>query len=287
MITENVLSIDLESWVHFYRDIFGANSFKHSSERKSADNGYINSAVNFILKILNNCNVKTTFFVLGEIFEWYPDLIHEIKQVGHEIAYHSHDHMIIKNRRILEEQLNKSKIFLNIFEPKGFRAPQILLTRDSVQVLIDWGFEYSSSTYGKFTKRRKIEGLVEIPVSSFQYFVEPIIPVSFPRQLTPKLIMKEIPFGSGLFFALFQSRISYFITKLEERCEPSILFIHPWQICQTTEIKNAIFKLKVAFRSPFALPYTIPIRYAFENVLNRHQFTSFEEIRNGYREILE
>lgn len=286
-LMKNVLSVDLESWVHFYRDIFGPNIRGQSSERKRLDNGYITSSVNYILQLLNRYDVKATFFILGEIFDWYPELIFQIQQGGHEIGYHTHDHKILKNGSVLEEQLKQSGAFIETFKPKGFRAPQIYLTHESARILKDWGFEYSSSTYGEYSKRTNIKGLDEIPVSSFQYFSRSVNPVSFPRQLTPKFILKEIPFGSGLFFGLFQSRMSYFITKLEERGEPSILFVHPWQICQTTEINNAMFKLKVAFRRPLALPYTIPIRHAIEEVLSKHQFTSFKELRNGYREILE
>lgn len=279
---KNVLSIDLESWVHFYRDIFGEKNLETSMERKKLDKSYIIFATDDILQLLDRFDVKATFFVLGEIFEWYPEIIYKIFQATHEIGYHTHDHEIVKDRILLEKQLNKSRAFINTFCPKGFRAPQIYLTKESMHLLRDWGFEYSSSTYGPYLRKLCIEGIEEISVSSFTYLGAPSIPITLPRHLTPKMFLKEIPFGSGLFFSLFQSKISYFIEKLVKRDEPTILFVHPWQICPTNEIHNAGVRLRIAFSNLLALPYTICIRDALERVLSRYQFTSFKEYRNGY-----
>jgi len=282
---QNILSIDLESWVHFYKDFFKDN-LEGSKERKKLDNSYIVFATNNILKVLDKCNAKATFFVLGEIFEWYPEIIYGILQAGHEIGYHTHDHQPIKNEILLEKQLEKSKLFIDTFRPKGFRAPQIYLTKDSAQILKEWGFEYSSSTYGPYSRKTNVQGIEELPVSSFSYLCKPPFPITFPQPLTLKMFLKEIPFGSGLFFSVFQSKISFFIKRLEERGEPAILFFHPWQIYKINEIHGAKFRLKVLCKNFLALPYTISMGRALEVVLSKHQFTSFGEFRNGHKKIL-
>ncbi len=284
---KNILSIDLESWIHFHGDIFGAKKGERSYDRKRSDNCYIISATNCLLEILSKQHKRATFFVLGEIFEWYPELIVKIEQAGHEIGYHGHDHQIIKNNMVLEDQLKKSQTFIDTFKPKGFRAPQIYLPIESIRVLRDWGFKFSSSTYGEYTSRRNIQSFEEIPVSSLRYFGKTTEPVSFPRQLTLQRLLREIPFGSGLFFSLFQSKISHFIKKVEKRGEPVILFVHPWQICPFTQITNNAYRIKVALKNPLSFPYTISIRNAFEKVLNRHHFTSFREVLNEHQGILE
>jgi peptidoglycan/xylan/chitin deacetylase (PgdA/CDA1 family) len=286
-IMKNIFSIDLESWVHFYREINVINKLEESSERKRVDNGYIKSAVNYILKVFERHNVKATFFILGEIFDWYPEAIDKIQKAGHEIGYHTHDHKILLKSEILEQQLEKSKAFINRYKPKGFRAPCIYLKRDSLRILKDLGFDYSSSTYGSFSNRVNIEGIEEIPVSSFQYVRRYKKPVQMPRHMTLIMLFKEIPFGSGLFFAIFKSKISNFIRILERRNEPAVLFVHPWQVYKLKEINYVTLKLKTLFKNPLAFPYTIGIDNAFEKVLSQHEFISFKEFRNEYRKILE
>src|SRR4030043_1091945 len=111
---KNVLSIDLESFIHRQFNI---------DERINKDNGYTVKATNYILKILKKYNTSATFFVVGEIYDWYPNLIEQIKLDGHEIAYHTHRHIILNNKEILLKELSLSGSFLKKFKPKGFRAP--------------------------------------------------------------------------------------------------------------------------------------------------------------------
>lgn len=279
---QNVLSIDLESWVHFFTDATGVNNGGTSLRRKRSDNGYLISVIDYILDILKRHDINATFFVLGEIFEWYPDLIFRIRNAGHEIGYHTHDHQRLINRAVLQDQLNKSKEFIDTFKPKGFRAPQIYLTRDSVALLKDSGFEYSSSTYGEYSRRAIIDGLDEIPVSSYRYRGCSTTPLSLPRHLNFKILLHEIPFGSGLFFSLLQGKISYMFKKIEAKGDPIIMFVHPWQILQTAEIRHMSFKLKLAYKNFLAYPYTMSIKDSFETIVSKHKFSSFEELRNGY-----
>ena len=46
----------------------------------------------FILNILNEENIKATFFLIGQQMEKYPDLVKKIIKNGHIIANHSYSH---------------------------------------------------------------------------------------------------------------------------------------------------------------------------------------------------
>ena len=92
------------------------------------------------------------------------------------------------------------------------------------------------------------------------------------------MLFREIPFGSGLFIALFGSRTSGFIDRVNKENKPAILFIHPWQVCMPKEISSLVFKLKVLFRNPPCFPYTWNIQKPLEALLSRHSFTSFKEL---------
>jgi peptidoglycan-N-acetylglucosamine deacetylase len=45
-----------------------------------------------LLKILDDADIKATFFVVGKMAEKYPELIKEIYKRGHQIAGHTYDH---------------------------------------------------------------------------------------------------------------------------------------------------------------------------------------------------
>ena len=56
------------------------------------DDGPSPEVTPFILKILNDENIKATFFLVGEQVEKYPVLFKEIHASGHLIANHSYSH---------------------------------------------------------------------------------------------------------------------------------------------------------------------------------------------------
>jgi len=233
------------------------------------DDGYIIESVKEILQCLKENRVRTTFFVVSEIFEWYPELIYSINEEGHEIAFHTFGHQKITNLQVLNEEIKKSRRFIDEFKPKGFRAPEITIRREFFGVLSDNGFFYDSSTYGDFSLVRKISGLLEIPVSSFRLFGNSK-KITFPRSLSLNLVLKEIPFGSGYLIGLLGSGVSFFIDQVNCSGKPAILFIHPWQI--------SVSKKKMAKCNMKMLPYLVNRRKAFRALLSRYEFTTLLDL---------
>lgn len=282
---KNILSIDVESWIHFYIDALKKDRNYTSLERKELDNGYIYNAIKNLLDLLDKHSNKATFFVVAEIYDWYPEVIQEIAERGHEIGYHTHTHTIIRTRRLLEDQINQSKNFINKFRPRGFRAPQIFITKDALKCLKERDFVYSSSTYDDCGVKT-IEGIDEIPVSVFSFRKNKGKNDVLPKNLTFKLLSKKIPFGSGLFISLFGSRAYYFIDYLNKQNLPAVLFIHPWQLYKHEKIKGRRFLFKLLSRNPLCLPYMRNILNIFENLMKKYKFTSFKEYYYGQQTIL-
>lgn len=255
----NVLSFDIESWTH--RD-----KIANGKRRKAIDDGFIVRSSRKILDLLKKIDVKTTFFILGEIYEWYPELINEINRAGHEIAYHSHSHKLMFNKTILKKELDKSYPFIKRFNPIGFRAPEIYLRESCQETLAFNGFKYDSSTYGPFELCQRVKKILEIPVSTYKIRGNPIL--QFPRHLTVNLCTREIPFGSGYFIGLLGTKTSYFINQLNKDHKPAVLFIHNWQLFETPK-KHIIAKM---------LPYYINRYKAIVSILKRHKFYTFGEL---------
>jgi hypothetical protein len=278
---KNILSIDLESWIYIYNEALKDDKkILISTERKTLDNNYTSDATINLLRLLKKYKQSATFFIPGELYDWYPDVIEEIEKSGHEIGYHTHSHPSrIANVNILERELEKSDKFLKRFKPLGFRATQLFITRDSMACLKKWGFKYSSSTYDDFIIS-KIDDIYEIPVSAISFRRTNKNVQKLPKHLTANLLLRKIPFGSGLFISLFGSKTSYFINFLNKRKKPAIIMVHLWQLYKHDKIKGCSFTLKMFFNNPLCTPYTFSILNGFEKLLERHQFLSFREFFN-------
>jgi len=275
----NVLSIDLESWIYYSDVAAGTRLGDSGSERKKdLDGGYIPKATGELLDLLDSHGQKATFFVLGELYDWYPDTIEEIAKRGHEIGYHTHKHPVLKSGKDLEAELEQSSGFLTKFHPAGFRAPRIYIPRDCFPVLSEHGFRYSSSTYGEH-RIRNVDGVDEIPISLWRYWGKDNPRLKFPRPLSLGMLAQGLPIGGGLFVNTLGSRISKYIDNLNSRevPTPAVLMIHPWQLYRPHEIETLGFKLRNTFRSPMSLPYLRGILKQFEGLLRRHEFVSFNE----------
>ncbi len=94
----------------------------------SFDAAWGNEQTQTLIDILNQCNVKTTFFVVGAWVDRYPDSVKALVAAGHEVCNHSntHPHMPKLNRNDMLTQLNscnqKIKSITGI-TPVLFRPP--------------------------------------------------------------------------------------------------------------------------------------------------------------------
>jgi len=147
-----------------------------------------------LLKILENRNIKVTFFVPAKLLEKFPNIFLKLEKQGHEIALHGYEHERFDDLSIKEKQrrIKESiKIYKKIFDknPEGFRAPQHSIDSATLKLLKRNNFIYDSS-YTPFNflqlfffpRKFKLwikgffqplcvnkleEGIYEIPISSF------------------------------------------------------------------------------------------------------------------------
>jgi polysaccharide deacetylase family protein (PEP-CTERM system associated) len=122
------------------------------SENYALDGRYIAMA----RRILDLCDEKArkaTFFAIGRVAQSAPQLIRDIAARGHEIAYHSHNHVSLtaENPERFRRESREDKDRLEQLAGKsviGFRAPRFSLTPQSLwalDILSELGFRYSSS----------------------------------------------------------------------------------------------------------------------------------------------
>ena len=80
----NILGIDFEDWYHPELIKQNINNEKHEP---SVING-----IDKILDLLRKHETLATFFVVGELLEFKPDIFDKIIENGHEIGFHTMHH---------------------------------------------------------------------------------------------------------------------------------------------------------------------------------------------------
>ena len=242
----NALSIDVEDYFHvsnFSKVIKFSDWDKYQCrvERNTLH----------VLNVLNEFNVKATFFVLGWIAERYPELIENIHQEGHEIASHGYCHQLIasQTREEFREDVRKTKRILEDItgvDVMGYRAPTYSITQKSFwtfEILIEEGFKYDSSIfpirhygYGipdtpRFPHIININGLnqtndLTISNGSNDKFI-----IEFPIS-TLRLAGTNLPIAGGGYFRLFPYQFTKWgLKKINQKeKKPFIFYIHPWEL---------------------------------------------------------
>ncbi len=274
---KNILTIDVESWVHFSEALEKGVPSRETPKRLSLDGGHLVSALDRLLDLLDQCDNRATFFVLGELMEWNPEIVRKIQDRGHEVGYHGHNHRLIDTPETLQEQLSLSADFIEEFRPRGFRAPRLYLLPEAMEVLKRFGFAYSSSSYGPFESNLEIGGVREIPISSRPWRKKNTAPRGLPRPLTPSILGKEIPFGSAMVAGMAEGLTSHFIRHSNRKNLPAIIMLHPWQVYPPEELTGFKFQRNIALRNPQFLPYAFTRPKGLRKLIISHKFTSFTE----------
>jgi len=213
--------------------------------------------------ILDRFDIKATFFTPAKLLDKFPDFFMKLKKQGHEIAIHGYEHERFdilpsqeKAKRIWESVMIYNKTFRE--NPKGFRAPQHSIDKETLEILYENNFLYDASytpfnllqimffpkrlnSWKGFFKPLKIHKIInnfyEIPTTAF------IIPfVSLPLRVfswtslklylnSLKLINKDLVFyaHSWDFIDLPESRIdrTFPHTKLLKNLDKMINHLYP------------------------------------------------------------
>lgn len=105
-----------------------------------------------ILALLARYGLRVTFFVPGLVIDQRPALMERILAGGHEIAHHSYSHRWILSLRPDEEREEMERGIEAIrratgSKPLGWRSPAAELSPLTMQMLVDYGFDYSSNFF--------------------------------------------------------------------------------------------------------------------------------------------
>lgn len=269
----NALTIDFEDW-------FCANNLSSIIKYDKWNECELRITENTkrLLEILDNKNIKATFFVLGWIAERVPELVKIIDELGHEIASHGYSHISISNLNKVDfdEDLKRAvRIKKEILDKEiiGYRSPSFSITKNTLwafKILEKNGFKYDSSVfpltyhpdYGISSAPLSVystsEGIKELPLSCY------------------KFAGIRVPFAGGAYFRFYPLPLSKMFMKLcNKQNRPFVFYLHPWEIDMEQPRINVPFFKRV--RHYYNLKNTFN---KLEIILSSFNFTSIRSLLN-------
>ncbi|HYB08346.1 MAG TPA: polysaccharide deacetylase [Alphaproteobacteria bacterium] len=110
-------------------------------------------AVPRIVELYRRFGMRQTFFLPAWCMERYPQAVDAILTDGHEIAHHGylHEHpnsMPAKEERYWLERSSEVIVKMTGKKPRGIRAPTYKFSINTLDLLVEHGFEYDASLMG-------------------------------------------------------------------------------------------------------------------------------------------
>jgi polysaccharide deacetylase family protein (PEP-CTERM system associated) len=143
-----LLSVDFEDWHQLVHRRVGASGWERPGPALARQTATL-------LELLEELDLKATFFVLGMAARAYPDLVEDVAARGHEIGCHGDGHALVHTQtpHEFEADLRAAKGTIEQLTgrvPRGYRAPAFSITRASdwaYEVLGSEGFDYDASAH--------------------------------------------------------------------------------------------------------------------------------------------
>jgi peptidoglycan-N-acetylglucosamine deacetylase len=247
-VSKIALTVDIEDWYHL-PPITGAPTSKYKDvpgffKSWNAPFDYLSIPTNKTLNLLQELDIKATFFVVADVVQHYPGLVEKIVAEGHEIACHGLHHAckidpatkkpLMTKTEFKERTLEAKEILEKISNKKiaGYRAPNAYVAGWMIDVLEEIGFKYDSSVsanslYNKTdSKLKKVDTRMYYPELGS---LEPgnnsrgIIEIPWPHLQ----IMGRLPAGGGPLVRLLGAE--YIIAGLKNSLKrgPTTFYFHP------------------------------------------------------------
>lgn len=224
----NFLTVDVEEWFHIC-GVGGALGATHWNELPSR----VERTTEILLDLLDRCQTRATFFVLGWIAERHPALVARIAACGHPIGSHgwSHTRVYDLDAQSFQDEVrcaNRALEAAGAPRPSAFRAPEWSINARSLwalEVLARNGFSVDSS----MTPLRilgdpsypQVPHVLETPAGRLAE-VPPMVRRRFGQNL---------PLGGGWGLRMCRpATVLRAIAERNQRDEPVTLFVHPWEL---------------------------------------------------------
>jgi polysaccharide deacetylase family protein (PEP-CTERM system associated) len=222
----HALTIDLEDWHQlFHRRLTG--------EEIPPTKAVVDST-HRLLDVLDEAEVRATFFVLGNVAETHPELVREVARRGHEVGSHAHSHELIIHTEpaAFRADVECSLALLQNLTGQpvlGFRAPEFSvghLRHWCFEILAELGFRYDSSVFPLPHARY---GITEAPRHPFA-IATPSGEIQEYPLATWDVGRLRLPVAGGSYFRLLPGRLlRRALEDIDAGGRTAVLYFHPYE----------------------------------------------------------
>lgn len=219
-----ILTFDIEDWFHILN-----NETTKTEKQWGNYESRIHKNMDRIFKLLEDCDVKATFFCLGWIAQKYPEVIKRIDELGYEIGTHSNMHQLAYDMTKVEYE-NDLKKSINVLEGIigkkiiSYRAPGFSITKKNLwtfEILHKYGIKNDCSIFPANRAHGGIPGFKKSTPCIVEYSGVKLR--EFPIN-TVDALGKKVIFSGGGYFRLAPYPL---IKKLTERSSYIMTYFHP------------------------------------------------------------
>tara|TARA_B100000029_G_scaffold428526_1_gene438482 strand:+ start:218 stop:1048 length:831 start_codon:yes stop_codon:yes gene_type:complete len=271
----NILGIDFEDWYH-------PELIRKNIKLTKKCEPTVIQGIDKILDWLRKNETYATFFVVGELLEFKPDIFDKIIGEGHEIGFHTMHHTKLDDlgsEEIFSDEVKKFAELTNN-KSKGFRAPTFSLNQKTswaIKILQDNDYLYDSSIVPAKTD---LYGLPEAEKKPYRISTNSLERddmksklIEYPI-LTTKFIGKKIPAGGGFYLRFLPLKIIKNAINNNQKEEiPSTFYIHSWEL--TPEFMP---KISLPKKDHFITYHNLSKAMSkMTEIIQNFEFTSFEK----------
>ena len=257
-----LLSIDYEPWFALTRRY---DSLSDAVQRRALDGGFTCSALEPILAMLGEA--KASFFLVGEIAEWYPEIPQRIVAAGHELGLHCQTHRPLVDTAELQHDLEVSAQWRANFDIRGYRAPMVGISEAAYPLLEKAGLAYSSSIYAPSGNLLQKGNVWELPVSTLSIFGRSPS-LNAPREFSTGLLLGgEVPYGSSFMIGLIPDLVLHILEREIRAGLSPVIILHPYELVRPEAFLRRLGR-DVASH-PLLFPFTLN-KYNFLKTLLKH-----------------
>ena len=282
-MNKNLLGIDFEDWFH-------PELIKKYLKDEKLEPKVVNG-LDKILELLRKNETNATFFVVGELLEFEPEILDKILENGHEIGFHTMHHTRLNDFNSKDQFSDELKQFSKLTgnKSKGFRAPTFSLdssTSWAVDSLVENNYTYDSSIVpaksSMYGHPNAQESPYRISSTSIENPDESGNMVEFPLLVT-RFLGKKIPASGGFYLRTLPLKvIKKAIRDYEKKEIPATFYIHSWEL--TPEFMP---RIELSKKDNFITYHNINKTYEkMESLLKKFEFTSFRNFIQTNKEKL-
>ena len=246
-----LLSIDYEPWFALTRRY---DALASSQQRRELDDGFTLQAIDPILEMLGPA--RASFYLVGEIADWYPEVPKKIVGAGHELGLHCQTHRPLVDTAELEKDICASEAWRRQYNVSGYRAPMVGISESAYPLLEHYGFRYSSSIYAPAGILIEKGAMWEMPVSTLQLAGRRDTLLTGPRAFSTGLLLGgEVPYGSSFMIGLLSDNVLHILERELKAGHSPVIIMHPYELVRPHAFLRRMWRDVAAH--PLLFPFTL------------------------------